>query len=148
MGLAKTIVLNKMINLKKLAVGINSIHHLKTIQNIKIKNKEEIFHITRQKPSRKNELVNGGSLYWIIKNKFSVRQLILNIEEILTKEGKKGCKIVLDNHLIDVQRIPHRAFQGWRYMEFKEAPLDISKNKISDLPEELNNHLFEFGFKL
>ena len=136
-----------MINLKKLAVGIKSINDLKKIQSLKLKKNNEIFVKTRNKPARKAEILDGGSIYWIINNKFSIRQLIIDIREGVSEEGNKFCFITLDKKIIDVEKKSQRPFQGWRYLKSYDAPKDINLSLEKNIPEDLSNHLLEFGFK-
>lgn len=81
-------------------------------------------HITRQSPKRAEELLAGGSLYWVIKGQIRVRQPLLALEAT-AKEGVPHCALVLDKKLILTRARPCRAFQGWRYLEGKSAPADI-----------------------
>ncbi len=37
-------------------------------------------HVTRMVPTRAAELVDGGSLYWVIKGQLAVRQKLIEIE--------------------------------------------------------------------
>ena len=90
-----------MVNLKKLAVGAKSLNNLKDFQNKKIMMNENFYHITRQKPTRYQEILLGGSLYWIISNRFSARQVIIGFEDIFQSDGKRACKIILKNELIE-----------------------------------------------
>mgnify|MGYP001413087900 CR=1 FL=1 len=136
-----------MINLKKLAVGINSLEELKDFQILKLKKNNEIFLKTKNTPKRKPEILDGGSLYWIIKNRFAIRQLVIDIRENISYEGKKYCLIILDRKIIQVEKISQRPFQGWRYLKLNNSPKDINLNLRKKIPEELSNHLSEIGFK-
>tara|TARA_A100001011_G_scaffold239346_1_gene247324 strand:+ start:425 stop:838 length:414 start_codon:yes stop_codon:yes gene_type:complete len=136
-----------MINLKKLAVGINSLEELKDFQILKLKKNNEIFVKTKNTPKRKPEILDGGSLYWIIKNRFAIRQLVIDIRENISYEGKKYCLIILDRKIIQVEKISQRPFQGWRYLKLNNSPKDINLNLRKKIPEELSNHLSEIGFK-
>ena len=85
-----------MLSLKKLCVGIKSFNELESYQAKIIKNKQDISITTRMWPKRFEQILLGGSLYWVIKNKFSARQLILGFEETFREDGKRFCKILLD----------------------------------------------------
>ena len=136
-----------MINLKKLAVGINSLEELKDFQILKLKKNNEISVKTKNTPKRKPEILDGGSLYWIINNRFAIRQLVIDIRENISYEGKKYCLIILDRKIIQVEKISQRPFQGWRYLKLNNSPKDINLNLRKKIPEELSNHLSEIGFK-
>lgn len=81
-------------------------------------------HITRQTPKRAQEVLAGGSLYWVIKGRIRVRQPLLALEATL-KEGVPHCALVMEKRLVLTRARPCRAFQGWRYLGAKDAPADI-----------------------
>jgi hypothetical protein len=89
---------------------------------------------TRYRPTRHQELV-GGSLYWIIKHRLTVRQRILGFAE--TAEGR--CLIRLDTELIPVRTKARRAHQGWRYLNGEDAPDDLNgeEDELSAMPPRL-----------
>ena len=89
------------------------------------KGKRAVAHLTFQTPKRVEELTESGSLYWVIKGRVLVRQRILAIESANAEGGKKRCAIVMDPALILTRPFPHRAFQGWRYLDPSGAPADI-----------------------
>jgi hypothetical protein len=100
---------------------------------------------TRSWPKRREEVLAGGSLYWIIKGVVSVRQRILAIDDVKDDHGQR-CGLWLDPELIKTAPQPRRAFQGWRYLEPKDAPADLKKMKGGDeLPEDLRRRLAELG---
>ena len=86
-----------MLNLKKLCVGITSFEMLQEWQNNETNNKRQLFHTTRIKPKRSDEILPDGSLYWISKNKFIARQKIIEFRDVVRKDGKSACKIIFDN---------------------------------------------------
>ena len=102
------------IHLKKLAVGITSIEELIQRQKDIFKRYSEIIHITRNRPKKTEDLLNNGSIYWVIKRQVKVRQRILDIKELKSTEGKKSAGIILENKLIKVRQTPMTPFQGWR----------------------------------
>ena len=84
------------------------------------------YHDTRAIPKRIDELLDGGSLYWVIRRRIQVRQRILSIEKVEDSDGRSHCRIFLDPDIIEVQRRGKRPFQGWRYLESDDAPRDLS----------------------
>ena len=76
---------------------------------------------TRMTPKRAAELEDGGSLFWVIKGSVACRMPILDIS---TKgEGKASmCLIKLSPEVIRTAPQARRPFQGWRYLEPKDAP--------------------------
>jgi hypothetical protein len=106
--------------------------------------KGELKHTTRMVPKRREELLDGGSLYWVIKGTVTVRQRLVDIRPFVDKEGVPRCHLVLDKGLVIVAPRPRRAFQGWRYLLAKEAPPDVGKS-ARNLPDKLRRELAELG---
>ncbi|SDC97766.1 DUF1489 family protein [Ruegeria marina] len=104
-------------------------------------------HVTRMWPKRETEIVNGGSIYWVIKGQVQCRQRVLRLDEVTGQDGTRHCAIVLDPELHRTQSAPKRPFQGWRYLNPEDAPPDLPKNRAQDdaLPEALNRALAEIG---
>jgi hypothetical protein len=96
-------------------------------------------------PKRGDEVLDGGSLYWVIKGQIAARQRLLAFREV-KKNGVPHCGLVYDKELIPVVARPRRAFQGWRYLEDKDAPPDLARTKgAKDLPEKLQRELAALG---
>ncbi|NDF12173.1 MAG: DUF1489 family protein [Proteobacteria bacterium] len=136
------------LHLIKLSVGPESLLDLEAWQKQRLKakgKKPELMHITRHMPKRAAEVLDGGSIYWVIKGFICARQRILELRP-LTVDGVAHCGIVYDKRMIRVVPRPHRAFQGWRYFDPKDAPQDLVKGTIDEnLPEELLRELTELG---
>jgi hypothetical protein len=99
---------------------------------------------TRQTPKRTAELLEGGSLYWVFKGVILIRQRIAAIETI-GEGAQRRCEILLDDAMIPTAPQPRRAFQGWRYIETKDAPADFGEAAEGDLPPDLARRLREAG---
>ena len=99
---------------------------------------------TRQTPTRTADLLDGGSLYWVFKGVVLIRQRIAAIETI-GEGGQRRCEILLDDAMIATAPQPRRAFQGWRYLDAKEAPADFGEAADGDFPVELARRLREAG---
>jgi hypothetical protein len=82
------------------------------------------FHDTRMHPRRAPDILDGGSIYWVIRHRILVRQRITGFEAIDDAAGKPMCRILLAPDLVPVQPRRKRPFQGWRYLEPKDAPAD------------------------
>lgn len=96
-------------------------------------------HVTRMFPKRHDELINGGSIYWVIKGEIRVRQKILALETVTDAEGGVRCAILLDPPLKLVMPQPRKAFQGWRYLSPEDAPPDLNGSAAeADLQSELS----------
>ena len=104
-------------------------------------------HITRMGPKRSEDILDGGSLYWVIKGLVSARQRILGVEPFMDTDGIGRCKLWLDGEVVAVAPRPMRAFQGWRYYEAKSAPPDIARLEggFANMPETMRRELASLG---
>jgi hypothetical protein len=98
-------------------------------------------------PKQEAALLNGGSLYWVIKGRIQCRQRLLRLDEISGDDGIRRCGIVMDPAIIRTQSAIRRPFQGWRYLRPADAPPDLPGNHRDEdtLPVELNRALAEIG---
>jgi hypothetical protein len=141
------------VHLIKLCVGIESVAHLSERQKFRLAQANgagrapELFHRTRQMPRRRDDLLKGGSLYWVIKGVVLVRQAILDLREVRCDDGIRRCDIILDHKLVVTRPHPRRAFQGWRYLSVDDAPKDLGLegSGLEDLPDEMRTQLIELG---
>ncbi len=106
-------------------------------------------HVTRMWPKRETELLDGGSLYWVIKGAVLARQRLLRLEERRGADGIARCALVLDAEVIRTEAALRRPFQGWRYLDPAESPRDLPKGRVADdtLPPELARALAEIGLR-
>lgn len=133
------------LHLIKLCVGATSIDDLRDWWDEEHGRKRLPIVHTRQTPKRADELIEGGSLYWVIKGVVLVRQVITDIET-LTDNGQSHCHIYLDRTLILTCPQARRPFQGWRYLEAKDAPADLSSaGDAGALPNGLAEQLRDLG---
>jgi len=143
------------LHLIKLCVGCDSIEDLASWQAERLRarrkageKKPRLFHRTFQTPKRRAELLDGGSLYWVIKGIVQVRQPLADIGEGTKDDGSPCCLLILKNELVPVRPVPRRAFQGWRYLDPEEAPGDLKRgaaNSIVAMPPKLRKQLVELG---
>ena len=133
------------VHLKKLAVGTGSLDELRQWQILRRKQAGRVIHATRNHPRRVNELVDGGSIYWIIKGVMTARQRILDIVDVVRADGRPACGLVLADDLVPVVPTRMRVFQGWRYLEVADAPADLSAADSPELPSELVAELRQLG---
>ena len=115
----------------KLSVGTETPEGLREWQTYFQATYGKLFHTTRMTPKRKAEILDGGSIYWVFKGAIRCRQRIIDLEDFVNEEGTKYCRIVLDPELIETRPYPHRAFQGWRYLDRKSTRLNSSHITIS-----------------
>jgi hypothetical protein len=111
------------IHLVKLCVGIGSLAELAAWQQAESGQEALCMHVTRQTPKRAEELLAGGSLYWVIGGLITARQRLRELRP-LVYDGVAHCGLVLEAPLIPVELRPHRPFQGWRYLAADQAPPD------------------------
>ena len=133
------------INLLRLAVGITDMNHLAEVQKGRIfthQGERATQSWTRRKPTREAELLNGGSIYWVIRNNIMVRQRVIALEMAETAEGTM-CRLILDPELIRLVPVHKKAFQGWRYLEPGDAPRDLGVFYPGKGDEELPQALIE-----
>jgi hypothetical protein len=115
----------------KLCVGVDTVDELlewqvKRAAERKKKGKSpNPYHDTRMHPKRAEEMLDGGSLYWVIKHFIIVRQRLIGFEEIRDKDGTQKCRIHLDPELVRTRPRKKRPSQGWRYLEPRDAPADL-----------------------
>jgi hypothetical protein len=141
---------NKNLHLIKLAVGANSIQTLRDyqqncyLQQKRKKQTEEFVHVTRQMPKRAEELLAGGSLYWVIKGYISAHQRIVELRPLIVG-NIAHCGIVLAPEIIRTVPRSRRPFQGWRYLYGTDAPPDLDDEDTDDAPESMLRELSELG---
>jgi len=100
---------------------------------------------TRMMPKRRAEM-DGGSLYWVIKGQIACRQRILDLRPFTDGDGVGRVHIVLEQTVVAVKPRRHRAFQGWRYLESKDAPEDLAGGADTGaMPEAMKRELAELG---
>ncbi|MBV9747811.1 MAG: DUF1489 domain-containing protein [Acetobacteraceae bacterium] len=130
-----------MLHLAKLAVGTRDVADLRAWQA----KRALLRHLTRNTPRRREEILAGGSLYWVVNGAMVVRQRVLDIAEAAYDDGSRCCALVLDRALVPVLGRPMRPFQGWRYLEAEAAPLDVPEHagEAEGLPEPLLRQLRE-----
>lgn len=141
------------LHIVKLCVGCDSIEDLFEwiefrLREARAQGREpQHAHVTRMIPKRVDELLDGGSLYWVIKGNIQCRQKIVDVQPFTDAEGIRRCRLVLDPHLVPTDWQPRRAFQGWRYLKPGEAPADIRSGREGHaaLPPELRRELADLG---
>jgi hypothetical protein len=141
------------LHLIKLSVGTETVKDLEHWIKLKLKErkqrgqKAERIHTTRMVPKRVDELLDGGSIYWVIKGEILCRERILDIQPFRDKDGIGRCKLVLDPKCVLVEPRTYRAFQGWRYLDAKDAPRDLANVApgAAAMPEKLRRELSELG---
>ncbi|GJE29221.1 DUF1489 family protein [Methylobacterium organophilum] len=142
------------LHLLKLCVGPGSIEELEARI---VRHREEAlrsgqdpapFHTTRMIPKRAGAIAGKGSIYWVIKGTLLCRQAITRIDPFTGTDGIGRCRLVLDPHVVPVSPRPCRPFQGWRYLEPRDAPTDLdarTSGDLAEMPESLRRELAAMG---
>ncbi len=137
------------LNLIKLSVGSTSVDSLAEWQATKRAQSDDGLprHITRMWPKRPDEILNGGSIYWVIQGFVQCRQRVLRFDEVTGSDGIRRCAFVLDPELIHTTTAKKRPFQGWRYLATADAPADLPRSRRDDdaLPPALSAALADIG---
>lgn len=138
------------LHLLKLAVGAASIADIEAHVAARLATRRaakqplEAVHTTRMVPKRVDEIVGGGSLYWVVRGQIAARQTLVAIRPFTDADGIGRCDLVLDPAVVAVAPKPCRPFQGWRYLPDVSAPADLSSLAGAEaLPEMLRHALAE-----
>ena len=131
------------LHLIKLAVGARTPDDIRAYQAA---SRQTLRHSTRNFPRRAAEILDGGSIYWVVDRVVSVRQRITDIVQGDRAQGSKGCDLMLDPGLVRVRGRFVKPFQGWRYLAATDAPEDEAAwEGATDLPVELRRELARLG---
>ena len=141
------------LHLLKLCVGCDSIRDLEDwieenrAHHRRLGRAYEQTHTTRMVPKRLDAIVDGGSLYWVIKGQVACRQRLLAIRPFTDGDGIGRCRLVIEPVVVAVEPRPCRPFQGWRYLDLKDAPRDLGRasGDLAAMPETLRRELVDLG---
>jgi hypothetical protein len=136
------------LHLIKLCVGISEFAELVAWQQHRQRKDGVLRHITRMTPRRGDELLGGGSIYWVIKGHIQARQKLLELRPYSDSDGVAHCALILDPKLVRTQQHPRRPFQGWRYLKPEDAPRDLGKGRPGgkgEMPPEMRAELMALG---
>jgi len=136
------------LHLIKLSVGTDDVPDLAAWQQGRGRGPDGLpRHVTRMWPRREAELLDGGSIYWVIRGVLLCRQRVLRLDEVRREDGIRRCALVLDPALVRVTPSPKRPFQGWRYLAEADAPRDLGRyaEGEEELPPKLSMALAEMG---
>lgn len=133
------------LHLIKLCVGVSGVDELEHWIRQCRKGKDTLDHTTRMFPRRKDEILPGGSLYWVIRGAILCRQPIADLEGVTGDDGIERCRIVFKSKIVLVRPSPRRAFQGWRYLSETDVPPDMPKSAAAGLSDKMRRALAELG---
>lgn len=139
------------VHILKLSVGTESIETLDAWQRERMKMRRpngktgEVWHRTRMFPRRRDEVLDGGSIYWVIRGVIQARQRIVDLRAVTGDDGIERCELVFDPELVPVRPTPRRPFQGWRYLKTEDAPMDLAEagRDAVDMPPVMRMQLAE-----
>jgi hypothetical protein len=136
------------LHLIKMAVGIEDLDDL--IEHRRARRAREgdgpCLVRTRHGPRRAADVLDGGSIFWVIKGLVRARQRILGLDPGSDADGKRCCVLSLDHSLVPTEPQQHRPFQGWRYLAPADAPPDRRGGSVGDeLPPALVRELRSLG---
>ena len=140
-----------VLHLIKLAVGVDDVAQMKKFQAARRKQRRQSprsphWVFTRNTPRRAEELLAGGSLYWVVRGVIRCRQELVGFDEDFDKEeARKYCRIKVKRTIVLTALRACRAFQGWRYLEPAGAPPDRSRGDTGDMPPEMAAELKRLG---
>ena len=143
--------MDKFTHIIKLSVGTENVEGLERWQKSRADASPDGLprHVTRMWPKREDEILNGGSIFWVIKGVIQARQRILRLDEVMGGDGIRRCGFVLEPGLIRTQHALKRPFQGWRYLKPSDAPEDLPAGHMAEapIPAELSAALAEIGVR-
>ncbi len=135
------------VHLLKLCVGADGVEDLLAWQ-VERFGAGPAVHVTRMWPKREEEILAGGSLYWVFRSLVLARQRVLRLDRRIGDDGIVRCAISLDRAAVRVAPVPRRPFQGWRYLSPEDAPPDLEAGVAEgDLPTRLLAELAEIGVR-
>jgi hypothetical protein len=115
------------------------------LQSERAESNPPLRHRTRNFPRRHQEVINGGSMYWVVSGSMLVRQRVVDIVEDHWDDGSACAGVVLDPKLVPLSGRPTKPFQGWRYLRPDEAPADLPAGPrirgVASLPPALRREL-------
>ena len=134
------------IHMVKLCVGVENIDDMIEWQARQMQTLPNPIHRTRAYPKQAEDMLNGGSIYWVVKRAIRFRQRIIDIRKVDDEEGRSLCELHFDPDIIQTYAQPKRPFQGWRYLKPGDAPRDLKSGKSAeDIPADLDEALKAAG---
>ncbi|WP_397543828.1 DUF1489 family protein [Roseovarius salis] len=137
------------LHLIKLSVGSDSVESLVDWQDGQRARSADGLprHVTRMWPRRAGEVLDGGSIYWVVSGFVQCRQRVLRFDEVTGQDGVRRCAFVLDPEIVRTTAARRKPFQGWRYLDPADAPADLPRSRRDDdaLPAEMSAALAEIG---
>ena len=141
-----------MMHMIKLCVGVATLEELESYREERAHwwgadyGEDVHVHRTRTRPKRADEIEGGlGSIYWVISGVIRCRQPILRLAESTDEQGLKCCDIIMAPDMVRVTPRPKSPFQGWRYLDPKDAPPDLDGGETGAGSEVIAEELARLG---
>jgi hypothetical protein len=123
-----------LLHILKLAVGATDVADLRRWQAGRIVANPPLRHQTRSMPRRRDEVVAGGSLYWVVCGFVQVRQRIVDVIEDTREGGEACCGLVLDPELVPVQARAGEGLPGLALPGAEGRPEDVDERPPPKAP--------------
>jgi hypothetical protein len=133
------------LHLLKLAVGIDDIDHLHRVRAMRAAERGGDWVYTRNCPRRAAEVLDGGSIYWVVRGQIAARQRVTGFRTNRDDAGRRYCLIDVEADLVPTLSRLCRPFQGWRYLPAEVAPPDRTRVGEEPLPEQMLAELRGLG---
>jgi len=141
------------LHMVKLSVGSESVETLAAWQGERMAERAALGidprprHVTRMTPRRGEELLPGGSIYWVIQRRIQARQPLAALEPVTGEDGIARCALILEPVLYRTEQRPKRPFQGWRYLTVGDAPpdTDTTPEMLEGMPDDMREELTRMG---
>ena len=120
------------LHLVKMAVGVGDLDELRRIRAERTAQRGWSAVYTRNRPRREEAVLDGGSIYWVIRGQIRVRQRVLAFHAERDEDGRGYCLIEVDTDLVPpvpglavpaAGRCPTRRARGGRPLR-RAAPGD------------------------
>ncbi|PHQ67346.1 MAG: lysophospholipase [Sneathiella sp.] len=121
------------VHLLIVSIGTSTVDQLRSSQSRRLI-AGDLCHVAKLRPTREAELLDGGSVFWIIRGHIAARQRVTALERLFDHEGEK-CGVILDPELIETELFSRNPHQGWRYLEDEDAPRDL-RDIVQDVTDD------------
>lgn len=129
------------LHLVKMAVGAADVDDLRRARAQRRAERGASWVYTRNHPRRAEAVLDGGSLYWVVKGHIRARERIIGFRAEREESGRAYCLIVTDGEFVTTLPRAFRPFQGWRYLPPADAPKDAPGGPGGDFTQ-MPDHMF------
>jgi hypothetical protein len=136
------------LHLVKMAVGSSDVEELRRARAERLIERGASWVYTRNQPRRAEAVLDGGSLYWVVKGQIRARQRVTGFERKHDDNGRAYCLILTDPEFIVTLPRAFRPFQGWRYLQPSDVPKDAPGGpggSFAEMPDHMLVELRELG---